>query len=140
MFTPAGRLVPLHNCQQPQQHQHVFAMRKCHSTGKWLRQPLSEGLERACGERGVAMHTPCPGRSSHTGQSTEQVKMWSSLFGSSLQRLKGKHCHPMPCTRGLMGGAGSFGAVSPAQRSMPQFLCQWQQCETCLLQSHISKP
>lgn len=73
-----------------------------------------EGLDGA-----VAMHTPCPGRSSHTGQSTEQVKMWSSLFGPSLQRLKGKHCHPMPCTRGLMGGAGSFGAVSPAQRSMP---------------------
>lgn len=65
------------------------------------------------------MHTPCSGGSSLTGQSTEQVEMWSSLFGSSFQRLKGKHCHSMPCTRGPMGGAGSFGAVSPAQRSTP---------------------
>lgn len=42
VFTPEGRLVPPHSRQQPQQHQHVFAMRKCQSTGKWLRQPSSQ--------------------------------------------------------------------------------------------------
>lgn len=51
-----------------------------------------------------------------------------------------KHCHPMPCTRGLMGGAGSFGAVFTSSEEHTSFLCQWQRYKTCLLQSHIAKP
>lgn len=65
------------------------------------------------------VHTPCPGRSSLTGWSTEQLEKWSILLGSSLQRLKKSTatlCHVLEV---WWGELAVLELSSPAQRSTP---------------------
>lgn len=119
-------------------------LRKDCSTGKWLMQPSAQlwgaGKGVQGGRRldgGVTMNTPCPGRSSHTGQSMEKEKIWSSWFSPSLQRLKGNtalpHLHPHAMYQSLAWGSWQLCSCLTSSEERVSFLLRWQECKTCLL-------
>lgn len=93
-----------------------------HGNGSQCHQLSSEGLEEA-GWRGNNAYPKSREEQPHGAIHREDVEelIWFIAPKTQGKTLGGTQfffiCTPMPYTKGLPGGADSFGAVSPAQRS-----------------------